>query len=200
MYRPVHVGLVSSLCIISSFAVAKGERYGISANVLAVESIQYEEGMSGQKESLRYGLVHTRPIDETNNRWRWWFGLNYLQDSFTAPSNGVYQEASNFEFRVVPQFALGSWSIFTPYIGAGLSLGYTQYSNRWKVDDEGFKYGSQLKDIEQFEVGGVVTFGTAIKLGSNPNAHLQIIPQISYIAPLYNNGLGGAELTVSLLF
>lgn len=200
MYRPFQLGLVSALCLTTPFVMAKGERYGASVNVLAVESIKYDEGSSGDKQSLRYGLVHTRPIDETNNRWRWWLGLNYLQDQFTAPNNGVYQEATNFEFRVVPQFALSSWSVFTPYIGAGLSLGYSQYTNRWKVDDEGFKYGSQLQDIEQFEVGAVATFGAVIKLGSNPDAHLQVIPQLSYIAPIYNNGIGGAELTISLLF
>ncbi|MCZ8489686.1 hypothetical protein O9992_29375 [Vibrio lentus] len=35
-------------------------------------------------------------------------------------------------------------------IGAGLSLGYSQYSNRWKVDDKVSRYGEQLEDIDQF--------------------------------------------------
>ncbi|WP_050936296.1 hypothetical protein, partial [Vibrio harveyi] len=146
-----------------------------------------------------YGLVHTRPIDENNNRWRWWLGLNYLTEDVDAPSNGIYQEVTNYELRVVPQYALSSWSIFTPYVGAGLSLGYSQYSNRWKVDSDGFRYES-IDDIDQFELGAVVTLGTAIKLGSNPDAHIQIIPQASYILPVVNDGVGGVELSVSLLF
>ncbi|MBW3698151.1 hypothetical protein EK599_20975 [Vibrio sp. T187] len=200
MLKPINVGLISAMCLFSSIAIAKGERYGASVNMLTIESIEYDEGSSGEKDSLRYGIVHTRPIDQNNNRWRWWLGFNYLTDSLDAPSNGVYQEVTNYEFRIVPQFALGSWSVFTPYIGAGLSLGYSQYSERWKVDSEGFKYGEQLDDIDQFEMGAVATVGTVIKLGSNPDAHLQIVPQASYILPVYNDGLGGVELTVSLLF
>jgi opacity protein-like surface antigen len=200
MLKPTYIGLISAVCLFSSVTLAKGERYGASVNMLTIESIDYDEGSSGQKDSLRYGIVHTRPIDQNNNRWRWWLGLNYLTEELDAPSNGIYQEVTNYEFRIVPQFALGTWSVFTPYIGAGLSAGYSQYSNRWKVDDEGFKYGEQLKDIDQFELGAVATIGTAIKLGSNPDAHLQIIPQASYIFPVYNDGLGGVELSVSLLF
>ena len=80
------------------------------------------------------------------------------------------------------------------------SLGYSQYGDRWEVDEDGYKYGKQLDDIDQFEVGAVFSFGTAIKIGSNPDAHLQLIPQASYIQPLYNDGLGGLELSVALLF
>ncbi|MCW8348644.1 MULTISPECIES: hypothetical protein [Vibrio] len=200
MLKPINVGLISVVCLFSSFAVAKGERYGISVNMLAIESMEYDQGSSGQKDSLRYGIVHTRPIDKNNNRWRWWLGFNYLSEQIEAPSNGVYQEVTNYEFRVVPQFALDSWSIFTPYIGAGLSAGFSQYSNRWEVDKDGYKYGNQLDDVEQFELGAVATIGSVIKLGSSPDAHLQIIPQVSYIHPVYNSGLGGVELTVSLLF
>ncbi|MFA0115927.1 hypothetical protein AB4407_20120 [Vibrio sp. 10N.261.46.E11] len=194
------IGLISTMCLFSSIVIAKGERYGGSVNMLNIDSIEYKEGTTGQVDTLRYGLVHTRPIDESNNRWRWWLGLNYLSEDIEAPSNGVYNEVTNYEFRIVPQFALGSWSIFTPYIGAGLSLGYSQYSNRWKVDHQGFRYGAQLEDIDQFEAGAVVTLGSVIKLGSNPDAHLQIVPQTSYILPFYNEGLGGIEFSVSLLF
>ncbi|MGF1727553.1 hypothetical protein [Photobacterium nomapromontoriensis] len=200
MLKPSQVGLLSAMCLFSTFVLAKGERYGLSVNMLTIDSINYDEGSSGQKNSLRYGAVHTRPIDENNNRWRWWFGLNYLSEDVAAPKNGVYQEITNIELRIVPQYALDSWGIFTPYIGAGLSAGNTQYSNRWKVDNDGYQYGSQLEDIKQFELGAVATIGTVIKLGSNPDAHLQVVPQASYILPLYNNGLGGVELSVSLLF
>ncbi|NVD06242.1 hypothetical protein FCU94_04870 [Vibrio sp. JPW-9-11-11] len=200
MLKPSQFGLISALCLFSTFALAKGERYGASVNMLTIDSVKYDQGSSGEQDTLRYGIVHTRPIDLNNNRWRWWLGLNYLTEDVIAPANGVYQEATNFELRVVPQYALDSWSVFTPYLGAGLSLGYSQYSNRWKVDDEGFRYGSQLEDIEQFEVGAVATIGTVIKLGSNPDAHIQIIPQASYIIPVVNEGIGGIELSVSLLF
>ncbi len=199
MPKPRQIGLITAMCLFSAFAAAKGERYGVSVNMLNIESMDYEQGSSGDKNVFRYGLVHTRPIDEDNNRWRWWFGLNYTSDYFDAPANGVYQEMSNLELRAVPQFALGNWSIVTPYIGAGLSVGYSQYSNRWTVDEGGRRRDS-LKDFEQFEVGAVASFGTAIKLGSNPDAHLQLVPQVSYILPVYNEGAGGFELSLSLLF
>jgi outer membrane protein W len=200
MLKLVQVGMLSALCLSSSFAFAKGERYGVSVNMLSIDSIEYKEGSSSSQDTLRYGIVHTRPISEDNNRWRWWLGLNYLSQDMKAPKNGIYQELNNLELRVVPQYALSSWSVFTPYIGAGLSLGYSQYSNRWKVDDAGFKYGEQLKDIDQFEVGAVAAIGSVIKLGSDPDAHMQIIPQVSYILPVVNDGLGGLELSLSLLF
>lgn len=200
MSKLSRLGLLALACTVSAAANAKGERYGGSISMLSIDSIEYKEGSSGTADTMRYGFVHTRPIDEDNNRWRWWLGFNYVNESIDAPANGIYQEVTNYEFRIVPQYALGSWSIFTPYIGAGLSAGYSQYSNRWVVDSDGFKYGSQLEDIEQFEAGAVATIGTVIKLGSNPDAHLQIIPQASYILPVYNDGLGGVELTVSLLF
>ncbi|WP_072054266.1 hypothetical protein [Aliivibrio fischeri] len=200
MAKPIQLGFMTLIMACSLPAFAKGERYGIAANFKTIESTEYEQGMSGELSTISYGLVHTRPIDENNNRWRWLFGFNYLSDYIEAPANGVYQEVTNYEFRIVPQYALGNWWAFTPYVGAGLSLGYSQYGNRWKVDDEGYKYGNQLDDIDQFEVGAVLSFGTVIKLGSNPDAHLQIIPQASYIQPIYNDGLGGLELSVSLLF
>ncbi|MUK37782.1 hypothetical protein GNP82_09475 [Aliivibrio fischeri] len=200
MAKPIQLGFMALIMACSLPAFAKGERYGIAANFKTIESTEYEQGMSGELSIISYGLVHTRPIDENNNRWRWLFGFNYLSDYIEAPANGVYQEVTNYEFRIVPQYALGNWWAFTPYVGAGLSLGYSQYGNRWKVDDEGYKYGNQLDDIDQFEVGAVLSFGTVIKLGSNPDAHLQIIPQASYIQPIYNDGLGGLELSVSLLF
>ncbi|MGF1696330.1 hypothetical protein L4C54_11720 [Vibrio lamellibrachiae] len=188
------------LCVLSAPINAKGLRYGGSVNLLSIDSVEYPEGRSGEADILRYGFVHTRPIDENNNRWRWWFGFNYLDDAVEAPANGVYEEVTNYEFRLVPQYAVATWSVFTPYVGAGLSTAYTQYGNRWEVDDEGYKYGLQLDDKSQFEVGLVATVGSVIKLGSNPDAHLQIIPQVSYILPVYNDGLGGIELSVSLLF
>ncbi|ELI1832985.1 hypothetical protein RQV66_000784 [Vibrio alginolyticus] len=199
MLKPSQIGLISAMCLFSSVAMAKGERYGLSTSMLTIDSIKYDEGKSGEQDTLRFGLVHTRPIDENNNRWRWWLGLNYLAEDIEAPANGLYQEATNYELRVVPQYALTSWSVFTPYVGAGLSVGYSQYSNRWQVDQEGYRYES-VEDINQFELGAVMTLGTAIKLGSNPDAHIQIIPQASYILPVVNDGIGGLELSVSLLF
>ncbi|ELA7187298.1 MULTISPECIES: hypothetical protein [Vibrio] len=199
MLKPSQIGLISAMCLFSSVAMAKGERYGLSTSMLTIDSIKYDEGKSGEQDTLRFGLVHTRPIDENNNRWRWWLGLNYLAEDIEAPANGLYQEATNYELRVVPQYALTSWSVFTPYVGGGLSVGYSQYSNRWQVDQEGYRYES-VEDIDQFELGAVVTLGTAIKLGSNPDAHIQIIPQASYILPVVNDGIGGLELSVSLLF
>ncbi|MCR9489977.1 hypothetical protein [Vibrio alginolyticus] len=199
MLKPSQIGLISAMCLFSSVAMAKGERYGLSTSMLTIDSIKYDEGKSGEQDTLRFGLVHTRPIDENNNRWRWWLGLNYLAEDIEAPANGLYQEATNYELRVVPQYALTSWSVFTPYVGAGLSVGYSQYSNRWQVDQEGYRYES-VEDIDQFELGAVMTLGTAIKLGSNPDAHIQIIPQTSYILPVVNDGIGGLELSVSLLF
>ncbi|MBS9818273.1 hypothetical protein [Vibrio alginolyticus] len=199
MLKPSQIGLISAMCLFSSVAMAKGERYGLSTSMLTIDSIKYDEGKSGEQDTLRFGLVHTRPIDENNNRWRWWLGLNYLAEDIEAPANGLYQEATNYELRVVPQYALTSWSVFTPYVGTGLSVGYSQYSNRWQVDQEGYRYES-VEDIDQFELGAVVTLGTAIKLGSNPDAHIQIIPQASYILPVVNDGIGGLELSVSLLF
>ncbi|ELA6779676.1 hypothetical protein RB979_001901 [Vibrio alginolyticus] len=199
MLKPSQIGLISAMCLFSSVAMAKGERYGLSTSMLTIDSIKYDEGKSGEQDTLRFGLVHTRPIDENNNRWRWWLGLNYLAEDIEAPANGLYQKATNYELRVVPQYALTSWSVFTPYVGAGLSVGYSQYSNRWQVDQEGYRYES-VEDIDQFELGAVVTLGTAIKLGSNPDAHIQIIPQASYILPVVNDGIGGLELSVSLLF
>ncbi|ENM8380570.1 hypothetical protein ACRTDN_13095 [Vibrio alginolyticus] len=199
MLKPSQIGLISAMCLFSSVAMAKGERYGLSTSMLTIDSIKYDEGKSGEQDTLRFGLVHTRPIDENNNRWRWWLGLNYLAEDIEAPANGLYQEATNYELRVVPQYALTSWRVFTPYVGAGLSVGYSQYSNRWQVDQEGYRYES-VEDIDQFELGAVVTLGTAIKLGSNPDAHIQIIPQASYILPVVNDGIGGLELSVSLLF
>ncbi|EPI0761752.1 hypothetical protein ACSYOM_000487 [Vibrio alginolyticus] len=199
MLKPSQIGLISAMCLFSSVAMAKGERYGLSTSMLTIDSIKYDEGKSGEQDTLRFGLVHTRPIDENNNRWRWWLGLNYLAEDIEAPANGLYQEATNYELRVVPQYALTSWCVFTPYVGAGLSVGYSQYSNRWQVDQEGYRYES-VEDIDQFELGAVMTLGTAIKLGSNPDAHIQIIPQASYILPVVNDGIGGLELSVSLLF
>ncbi|WP_299015003.1 hypothetical protein [uncultured Photobacterium sp.] len=200
MAQSTKFGLIALMCLLSSPVLAKGERYGASSSLLSIDSIDYEQGESGEMNASRYGLLHTRPIDENNNRWRWWFGLNYLAESVDAPKNGLYQEVTSYEFRVVPQYALASWGWITPYIGAGLSGAYTQYSNRWVVDSDGYKYGEQLEDIDQFELGAVATIGTVIKLGSNPDAHLQFIPQLSYILPAINNGLGGIELSLSLLF
>lgn len=65
MLKPSQVGLISAMCLFSTFALAKGERYGGSVNMLTIESIDYDEGSSGDVDTLRYGLVHTRPIDET---------------------------------------------------------------------------------------------------------------------------------------
>lgn len=200
MTKPIQLGFIALILAFSAPIFAKGERYGAIANIRVIESTEYEEGPSGELNTISYGIVHTRPIDENNNRWRWWFGFNYISDFIDAPNNGVFQEITNYELRVVPQYALGSGWIFTPYVGAGLSMGYSQYSERWAVDDEGFKIQPQLDDIDQFEVGAVITIGTAIKLGSNPDSHLQLIPQVSYIQPITNDGLSGLELSVSLLF
>jgi len=200
MAKPIHLCFIALIFAFSAPIFAKGERYGTIVNVRVIESTEYEEGPSGELNTISYGLVHTRPIDENNNRWRWWLGVNYISDYIDAPNNGVYQEITNYELRIIPQYALGNMWIFTPYVGTGLSMGYSQYNNRWAVDNEGFKIQPQLDDIEQFEVGAVVAIGTVIKLGSDPDSHLQIIPQASYIQPIYNDGLSGLELSVSLLF
>ncbi|MCG7497889.1 hypothetical protein MHO82_13545 [Vibrio sp. Of7-15] len=183
----------------SSPALAKGERYGASFQQLSFDGTTIDAGETGSGDVLRFGLVHTRPIDENSNRWRWWFGLNYLATDIEAPKNGVYQEVSNLEFRLVPQYAFGTLEWLTPYIGVGLSAGYSQYSNRFPVDSDGFKYGDQLEDESKFEFGAVFNLGTVIKIGSNPDAHLQLIPNVSYIQPM-NDGLGGIELSFALLF
>ena len=154
-----YINIAILICLLSSSVHSKGLRYGGSVGMLSIDSVEYANGSSGEEDILRYGFVHTRPIDQNNNRWRWLFGLNYLDDAVEAPANGIYEELTNYEFRVVPQFALTEWSVFTPYVGAGFSAGYTQYSNRWQVDDEGYKYGLQLDDISQFEVGLVATAG-----------------------------------------
>ena len=39
MLKPSQIGLISAMCLFSSFAVAKGERYGLSASMLTIDSI-----------------------------------------------------------------------------------------------------------------------------------------------------------------
>ncbi|MCL9780079.1 porin family protein [Vibrio sp. S4M6] len=200
MSKIFHCISLCTLLIVSSPLFAKGQRYGGTVSLVNLTSIDYQQGESGSQDVTSFGLVYTTPIDENNNRWRWWFGLNYIQDSITAPPNGIYQEVTSYELRAVPQYALNSWGWLTPYVGAGLSAGMVNYKNRWVVDSDGFKYGAQLEDISQFELRAVATIGTVVKLGSDPNAHIQIIPQISYLFPVYNDGIGGLELSLSMLF
>ncbi|KDM91081.1 outer membrane beta-barrel protein [Photobacterium galatheae] len=184
--------------ILSAPAFSKGERFGVTAAYYDFTS-SAEEGESGENQSLRWGLVHTRPIDDNSARWRWWFGLNYLDDNIPAPQNGIYQEVTNYEFRVLPQYAFPVASWLTPYVGAGLSLAYSEYSERWYVDSDEFKYGGQLPDNNAFEAGLLLNAGTVLKIGSNPDAHLQVVPQATLIIPV-NQGLGGVEFSLSFLF
>jgi len=200
MVKPIQFGFMAVIFALSTPVFAKGERYGAVANFKMMESIEYEEGLSDEFNTISYGFVHTRPIDENNNRWRWWFGVNYLSDTTDTAENGIHQDVNNYEFRVVPQYALGKWNAFTPYIGTGLSMAYSQYSNRWQIENNNKASGTELEDINQFELGVVVSLATVIKLSDNPDSHLQIIPQASYIQPLYNDGIGGLELSVALLF
>lgn len=187
------------LGLLSFFVHAKGERYGGSATIRNLDSLYAVEGDSTAAENPHFGILHTRPMDENNNRWRWWIGVNYLNENVNPAKNGVYQEIEGVEIRIMPQYAIVSWGPFTPYIGAGLSIAYQTYSNRWQVDEQGYKYGNQLEDISQFEVDAVIGFGTAIKFGANPNSHLQLIPQMAYLLPI-NGGLGRIELSLSFLF
>lgn len=200
MFKTLHILYVLILCIISMPTFAKGNRYGGSVALMNVNSISYQQGESGSADLTSFGLVYTTPIDENNNRWRWWLGLNYMSDSIDAPSNGIYQELTSYEVRLIPQFALGSIGWFTPYVGAGVSAAYVNYENRWVVDSDGYKYGSQLEDISQLEIRAAATIGTVMKLGSDPNYHIEVIPQFSYLLPVYNKGVGGFELSLSLLF
>lgn len=182
------------LSMMSVFAYAKGERYGATASTRHIYDSDKQDNNIPQ-----FGILHTRPMDENNNRWRWWFEVNYLQETINSSKQPLYQELNGIEVRVVPQYAIASLGPFTPYIGAGISVGYQMYSNRWNLDEQGYKYGDQLNDIAQFEMGGVISLGTAIKIGGDPNSHLQIIAQISYLIPM-NDGLSGAELSLSFLF
>ncbi|NAW87489.1 hypothetical protein [Photobacterium halotolerans] len=198
MPRLLTVACIAYCLIHASFASAKGERFGVTGAYYDFTSTA-EEGESGENQSIRWGLVHTRPIDDNSARWRWWFGLNYFADSIPAPQNGVYQEVTNYEFRVLPQYAVPVASWLTPYLGAGISLAYSQYSERWHVDADEFKYGTQLPDNNAFEASLLLNAGMVIKMGSNPDAHLQIAPQATLIVPV-NDGLGGVEFSLSFLF
>ncbi len=186
------------LLLTASYSHAKGERYGLSAGIISLTTAD-NEGKSDGNEVLKFGIVHTRPIDPNNARWRWWLGLNYLTSDAPAPANGIYEEIQNIELRVVPQYAIPAFDWLTAFLGAGVSVGYSSYTDRWNVDADGYRYGDQLEDVSGAEVGLVINAGTVIKLGSNPDQHLQLIPQVSYIQPL-NEGLGGLELSFSILF
>ncbi len=200
MVKAIQVFLFVLICLSSGIVHAKGERYGISVNLLNIESMSYDLGDTSEVDSVNFGIQHTRPIDEDNNRWRWLFSFNYIDESIDAVPNGIYQEAKSYQLRIVPQYALMSWNSLTPYVGVGFSFAFSEYSNRWLVDDEVYRYGTKLDDINQFELGLVASIGTVIKLGSNPDAHLQIVPQASYIFPVYGEGLGGVELTLAISF
>ncbi|MGF1741726.1 hypothetical protein L4C34_11750 [Vibrio profundum] len=200
MSRIHYIFICALCCLFSSVALAKGERYGAAVNYRQIDSIGYTQGDSGEFDTMNFGLVHTRPIDENNNRMRWWLGFNYLNSETDTPAGGVYQKVTSYELRVVPQFAIANWGKFTPLLGLGLSAAYSEYKNRWFVDNSGYKYGSQLENINQFEAGIVVSVGAAVKLGSDPEAYLQLVPQLSYVKPVYNDGLGGLEFTIALLF
>jgi len=205
----VSVLVLFSFCMVcTESAFAKGERYGVSAQYFNIDSVKFDEGSTDETNTIKFGLVHSRPIDENNNRWRWLFNLNYLSAEVPAQSNlgsqsigiyGVYQEVKSLQFRVIPQYAVADWGWMTPLLGLGISTSYSQYSERWQVDSDGIKYGGQLEDIEAFEFGLVASVGTVIKLGSNPNAHLQLVPEILYNHS-FNNGLGGIEFSLTLLF
>lgn len=199
MVKSIQLCIVAFIFTCSSTAFAQSDRYGIIGNFKNIDQLEHDEGTSEAFDTISYGLVHTRPIDQNNNRWRWWLGLNYLSDSADSSAKGLHQDIENYEFRLVPQYAVGKWEMFTPYIGAGLSMGYSQYTNRWEMIN-GVRQGNQLDDIEQFELGGVISFATVIKVGGTQDAYLQIIPQASYIQPIYNDGLGGLELSIAFLF
>ncbi|WP_413111696.1 hypothetical protein [Thaumasiovibrio sp. DFM-14] len=198
-----HLSIITLLVFIAFsvpvHAEVKGTRYGVSTSLFSFDDYA-KEGMTGEQNGVRFGLVHTRPVDKNNSRWRWWLGLNYLSDHVPAPkAGGVYQEVDNIELRFLPQYAYPATSWMTPFVGAGVTLGYSQFSYRWLVDDEGYKYGDQLPDYEQFEFSLAFNVGTAFKLGSNPNAHLQIVPQMFVLLPV-GDGLSGIEFNVSVLF
>lgn len=187
------------LSIFSVVVNAKGKRYGASVSIRNVDTLYQDVANEKAEKTPQFGILHTRPMDESNNRWRWWIAVNYLQEKINPPITGLYQEVQGIELRVVSQYAIASWGPFTPYMGAGISVAYQMYSNRWQVDDQGYKYGDQLEDLSQVEMGAVFALGTAIKFGRDPNTHLQLITQVSYVLPI-NEGLGGAELSLSFLF
>ncbi|CAM2835875.1 hypothetical protein [Moritella viscosa] len=209
MLRLSIVLVLFSFCMVcAESAFAKGERYGISAQYFNINSVEFDEGSTEETNTIKFGFAHTRPIDENNNRWRWLFNLNFLSTEIPAQSNsgsksadvyGLYQEVQSLQFRVMPQYAVADWGWVTPLLGLGISTSYSQYSERWRVDPDGVKYGDQLEDIEAFEYGLVASVGTVIKLGSNPNAHLQLVPEILYNHS-FNNGLSGIEFSLTLLF
>ncbi len=190
---------VLTLTLLSFFVHAKGERYGGSLSMRNMNTDVHVQGESKASKMPQFGLVHTRPIDENNNRWRWWISAHYLDEQLTSPKSYIYQESKGLELRIMPQYAIASWDGVTPFMGAGVSLAYQDYSNRWQVDEQGYKYGHQLEDISQLDAGVLFNFGTAIKFGKNPNSHLQLVPQFSSIFPMNGNSVG-IELSLSLLF
>ncbi len=202
--NPFRIGLkilsLAMLFFVSEGAFAKGERFGLSAGQFSIDEIDYDEGTLLSDKLMRYKLIHTRPMDENNNRWRWWFALDLYQDTLFPQGTGIYQESFYIGAEVIPQFALGKLWNLTPFVGAGGYFGYASHSNRWEVDEDGFKYGVQLDDIGQLEYGLAFNFGTIIKIGSNPNSHLQITPMIAYKLPLMDDVYQGVELSVALLF
>lgn len=187
-----------TLGVLSFFVHAKGERYGGIATISGVARTD-EVGQEKPLNTPNFGLVHTRPIDENNNRWRWWIAFNYLSETIKPSKEGLYQEMTGFEVRVMPQYAMASWGPFTPYLGAGISIAHQSYSNRWNLDDQGYKYGDQLEDISKFGIGALMGFGTVMKISPSSNSSFQFIPQISYLHPI-NGGLGGLEFSLLFLF
>ncbi|MGL6259075.1 hypothetical protein [Vibrio sp. WXL210] len=131
-------------------------------------------------------------------RWRWWLSASYLRDYIPAQPNGIYQELDNFELKIVPQYAFPLSSGITPYFGLGASLGYSRYSARQRVDEFGYKY-EKLPSEQRFDAAAVITSGIVFKMGSDPNAHIQVIPHASYLAT-YEAHLPGIELGLTVLF
>ncbi|MGL6313478.1 hypothetical protein [Vibrio sp. WXL103] len=189
--------IISLFCSTFTLASSKGLRYGLSTSVFSYDAYA-PEGQAGSTDSFRFSVVHTRPIDMNSARWRWWLSASYLTDHISADPGGVYQELDNFEFRVVPQYAFPIGESITSFVGAGLSLGYSRYSERWEVDSDGYKY-VRLPSEQRFDAAAVITSGIVFKMGSDPNAHIQLIPHASYFAT-YEAHLPGIELGLTVLF
>ncbi len=181
--------------LISGHALANGNRCGLSVSMLNINKIHYDHSAVNSSSAMQYGLFFTTPIDINSNRWRWFFGFNYLTGDMDNSQNSLTQSVTSYELRFAPQYALATWGGLTPYVGAGMSLAYTQYADRYRVYDT-----TDLDDINQVEFRGLASLGVVFNMGNDPNSYFQITSQASYLLPVTSDSLGGLELKVAMSF
>lgn len=161
-------------------------KYGVAGNI-GNFSVEDPDGDTASQNSTYLSGILLTPVNRNNPSMRLWYEFSFRSFDLDASTSNIGQEVNSLSISATLQKGWSTKTIDAYWVGIGAALSLDDYSDRFKLDNQGF-LSQQFNDRSETILGIIFNAGfnmpaaKGYMYGFNFNFHLPIDDGVSGIS------------------